>query len=166
MPTENTNLSNKYFIDGIDLWSYLGVVIEKGSLDDFLRYAKRKESITHNWKDENGLDVDTSRVYLEARDISIVFFIIADNEANFWLHYDQFIALLARPGERRFSVTDFNRDYFVIFKECSTYDKLTHFKNSTKLFCRFNLKLLELKPSLAAIPEIYITDHQGRFLIT
>ena len=161
-------LDNAYQIDGIDLWTYYGITLEKGSLDDFLKYARRKESITHNWKDEDGLDTDLSRVFLDAREISVNCFIIADNESDFWLHYNQFLTLLRKPGTRRFSVVVFNQDYNLYYKECNIYQKLTAFRNRAgemKLFCRFRLTMVEQKPEFSNEPT-YIIDEAGRFLIT
>ncbi len=52
--------SNRYYIDGIDLWTTFRIGVEKGS-DDFLKIPQRKESTTHDWQDEDGIDIDLTR---------------------------------------------------------------------------------------------------------
>ncbi len=161
-------LANKYFIDGFDLWTYFGIVPEKGALDDFLKLPKRKDSISHNWMDEDGLDIDTSRVFLEAREISMNCVIIADTDDDYWTHYDQFLTLLRKPGLRRFSVAVFNREYYLLYKECNIYQKLSAFKDTNgqnRLLCRFRLTMVEQTPTFNNTPT-YIIDEAGRFLIT
>lgn len=156
---------NMYLIDGIDLWTFFGITIEKGGLDDFLKIPKRKESTTHNWQDENGLDVDLSRTFLEAKDIVLKCFIIADNEVQFWDNYNRFLALLIKPGTRRFTVNVFGLDYYVYYKDCTIYQKLTAFKQTGKLICKFNLTIVEKVPGFQNIPT-YVVEESGKFIIT
>jgi hypothetical protein len=158
-------LSGAYLIDGIDLWDNFGITLAKGSLDDFLKLPKRKESIQHNWMDEDGLDVDLSRNFYEAREINLRCYIIADTEALFWIHYNQFLSLLKKPGLRRFNVIVFGLNYYVFYKDCTIYDKLTPFKQTGKLFCSFNLQLVESVPGLNDT-ETFLVDTDDRFIIT
>lgn len=161
----SVTLSGAYSIDGIDLYDNFGITLSKGSLDDFLKLPTRKQSIEHSWKDEDGLDVDLSRNFYESREINIKCYIFADSETEYWTKYDSFLTVLRKPGTRRFSVNAFSRDYYVFYKECTIYDKLTKFQNSNKLFCSFNLKLIEQTPKFNNSPT-YIIDEAGRFLIT
>lgn len=156
---------NQYMLDGLDLWIYFGIAIERGGLDDLLKIPKRKESIQHNWLDENGLDIDLTRVYLEAREITLKCFIVADTEVNFWDQYNRFLSLLIKPGTRRFSVNVFGMDYYVYYKDCVIYSKLTPFKNTDKLFCKFSLTIIEQVPGFQNLPT-YLVDETGQFIIT
>lgn len=154
---------NRYYIDGADLWLYYKVGVESGS-DDFLKMPKRKESITHNWQDENGLDVDLSRVFLEAKEIELKCHIIADSEADFWENYNRLLTTLTKPGVRRLSVTELGRDFFVYYKECNIYTRFTRLLQSNKVACKFSLKLIEKLPSLTQ--QTFIVDEANRFIIT
>ena len=156
---------NMYLIDGFDLWRTFGITIEKGGLDDLLKLPKRKQSIQHNWQDENGLDVDLSRTFLEAKDSVLKCIIIADNETDFWLHYNQFLSLLIKPGTRRFTVNVFNMNYYIYYKDCTIYQKLTAFKQTGKLICKFNLTISETVPGFQNIPT-FLTDESNNFIIT
>ena len=157
--------TNDYLLDGYDLWTTFGITIEKGGLDDLLKLPKRKQSIEHNWMDEDGIDVDLSRTFLEAKDSVLKCVIIADTEADFWLHYNQFLSLLIKPGTRRFSVNVFNMEYQVYYRDCSIYQKLTAFKNTGKLICRFNLTIRETVPGFLNVPT-YLVDESNNFIIT
>ncbi len=83
------NLSGYYFIDGVDVWANYALVIQKGSAD-FLRYPAKKESITHDWPDRNGLDVDLSKIYFKEKTGTLECMIITYTEAEFWLKHNLF----------------------------------------------------------------------------
>jgi hypothetical protein len=154
-----------YLIDGFDLWKYFGITIERGGLNDFLKIPKRKESIQHNWNDEDGLDIDLSRVYVEARTIIIKCVVIADNEPAFFDQYNRFLTILRKPGTRRLSVDVFGIDYYVFYKDCTIYEKLTPFKQTGKLICKFTMTVVESVPGFQSLPT-YLTDDTGQFIIT
>lgn len=154
-----------YLMDGFDLWTYFGITIEKTGLDDLLKIPKRKQSIEHDWLDENGLDIDLTRVYLESRDIVLKCFIIADTEVAFWDQYNRFLSLLIKPGTRRFSVNVFGMDYYVFYKDCTIYQKLTAFQQTGKLICRFGLTIIEQVPGFQNLPT-YLINENGQFIIT
>ena len=156
--------AGNYYIDGIDLWTNYGITIAKGGLDDFLKLPKRKGSIEHNWSDEDGLDVDLSRNYYEAKEISVRFFILADTEAAYWNSYNGFLTLLKKPGLRRFSIAVFGRDYHVFYKDCNIYDKITPFRQTGKLFCSFVVQFVEQVPGADSI-ETFLVNEDGLFII-
>lgn len=156
---------NQYLLDGIDLWTNFGITIEKGGLDDLLKIPKRKASIEHDWMDEDGLDIDLSRTFFEAKDSVLKCIIIAGTEADFWLHYNQFVSLLRKPGTRRFSVNVFGLDYYIYYKDCTIYQKLTPFKQTGKLICKFSITVSESVPGFQDTPT-YLVDESNNFIIT
>lgn len=161
------DLSGKYQFDGKDLWVAYSVFVESGS-DDFLKYAAKKESITHDWMDSNGIDVDTSRVFVGPRDITLRCAIIVATEAEFWQKYTGFIADLTQPGSRRITVVEFgSRSFYCIYKDCGSFDRFTRLRDgtTTKIACKFSLTLTETNPNLPN-DNIFIVDEEGRFLIT
>lgn len=154
---------NRYYIDGADLWTHYGVGVESGS-DDFLKMPKRKDSITHDWMDEHGLDVDTSRVFLKDKEIDLKCHIIANSESDFWEKYNRLLTALTLPGERRMSVTELGRDFFVIYKECTNFTRFTRIKGTSKVACKFVLKLQQTLPAMTE--QTFIIDEANRFIIT
>lgn len=161
------DLSGFYYIDGKDLWTAYNVFVESGS-DDFLQYPGKKESITHDWMDSNGVDVDLSRYFLEPRDITLRCAIIVDTPDQFWQKYTGFIADLTQPGTRRIEVAEFgSRSFNVHYKQCSDFTRFTRLKDeeTIKVACKFTMVLVEPVPQLDN-GNVFIVDEDGRFLVT
>lgn len=159
------DLSGYYQMDGKDLWAAYNLFVESGS-DDFLKYPARKESITHDWQDSNGIDIDTSRVYVGPRDVTLRCAIIVDSEDMFWQKYTGLIADLTQPGQRRISKAEFgSRSFYCIYKDCGSFDRFTRLRDVDKVACKFTLVLTEPNPQLPN-DNIFIVDEEGRFLTT
>lgn len=158
-------LNNRHFIDGMDLWNVFSIFVESGS-DGFLQYAARKESISHDWLDRNGVDVDLSRYFFDSRNITLRCAMMANSEADFWLKHQGFIAMLTQPGPRRITVVEFGeRSFMVYYKECNDFDRFTRIKDTNQVATKFTLVLVESEPSVDSSHE-FIVDEEGRFLIT
>jgi hypothetical protein len=160
-------LTGRYKIDGKDLWTVYNMIVESGS-DSFLKYPSKKESITHDWLDSNGLDVDLSRIFFNARDLVLNAAIIADSTEQFWLVYESFIAHMAQPELRRIEVGEFgDRSFYAYYKECNNFQRFTRVKvaDGEKVACKFTIVFTETNPSLNS-QNTYIVDDAGRFIIT
>lgn len=151
-------------MDSIDLWAAYGLVVTSG-VDDFLKFPERKESITHDWMDKDGIDVDLSSTFLKEKDISLSVALIANNEADFWDKYEKLLNHFRRPGTRRVEVTELSRSFFVFYKTTSAFSSLTRIKSENKVACKFNIVLTEKEPNINST-NTYIVDENGRFLIT
>lgn len=160
------------WIDGIDLWTAFSMFFEKASTD-LLKYAPKKDSITHDWMDSNGIDVDLSRYFFKERTITINCAIIADNEADFWNKHDSFIATLTQPGTRRLELKSHNnRSYFIFYKECNNYTQVLSVKGNdetlfgpNKVAAKFSIVVIEPNPQIDS-NNVYIITEDGHFLIT
>lgn len=158
------SIGNSYYIDGLSLYNYFGVGVEDGS-NDLLKPPDRKDSISHDWTDENGIDIDLSRVFLQSREATFQMFILADNEADFWNKYNAFVSYLQKPGTRRLTISEFNKDFYVFYKSCKTFARFTRIKEVNKVACKFTLVLVEKDPSASEAPTFLITE-DSRFIIT
>jgi hypothetical protein len=162
------NPSGLSFIDGADLWTVYGMFIEKGTAD-FLRYAPKKDSITHDWMDANGIDVDLSRIFFSQREVNLSCAIITSDEDEFWAKHKAFVALMTQPGLRRLEITSHGqRSYFVYYKECNNYSQAIPLRGSTDpgmIAHKFNIVIVEPSPSTDN-GDVFIVDEDGRFLIT
>lgn len=154
---------NRYYLDGSDMFLKYGVGVESGS-ENFLKFPKRKESVEYNWKDQNGLDVDLTRYFIEAREIELKCFLIANSESDFWVKYNSFVSAWQQPETRRLTIVEFSKDYEVFFKECLIYQRLTRIKSTSLVGCKFTLKIVEKNPN-APQPE-YITNEEDKFMIS
>lgn len=157
--------NNRFFIDGMDFWGIFSVVVEGGS-DGFLRYAPKKDSITRDWSDSNGIEVDLARVFTGPRDITLQCGIIAEDESDFWEKYNGFLAQWLLPGLHRVQVAEFGlRSYYCFYKDCSQFSRVSRIQGTSKVGCKFTLTLTEPKPELEN-DDVFIVDEDGRFLIT
>lgn len=160
--------SGYWFIDGMDVWNTFAIAIRKGT-SGFLQYSERKDSITHDWPDQNGLDIDTSKVFFKERLITLQCWLMTETEDDFWVKRKAFSTLIAKPGQRRISIAAHkNRSYMCIYKSCSEYQQVTGkaLKGIPANFIvhEFNLTFLEPMPQLET-SEIFIAADNGAFLI-
>lgn len=152
----------RYFIDGADLWTYYGVGVESGS-DDFLKMPKPKERTTHDWTDENGIDVDLSRTFVEPKEAELKCHLIANDENDFWIKYQRLLATLLQPGLRRLSITELNRDFYVFYKEMAQYQRFTRLQHTNLVACKFGIKFIEKSPDLTG--QTFLINETNQFLI-
>jgi len=158
-------ISKLYFLDGRDLWDTFNIGVESGS-DDFLKIPERKDSITHNWLDEDGTDVDLSRTFFKSREVNLHCFSQNANREKFWENYNSLITLFRKPGSRRLTITRHNKDYFVYYKDNNAYQSFRFtVMPSGSILTKFTLTLAEPKPTFEYQPT-FLTDEAGRFIIT
>lgn len=157
--------AGKYFIDGLDLWTKFGVIVRKGSNDGFLKQPKKKESLSHDWQDSNGLDVDLTKIYFEKRDVTLNMAMVADSENDFWRKHIAFFSMLSQPGLRRLTVKELDSDFFVYYNDCTTFSKAKSVRTTEKNLFLFSLVLTEPNPNLLTTTT-YLADDEGRFIVT
>lgn len=159
-------LSGKWFIDGIDLWTTYSMVLNDGSAD-FLKYPPKKASTEHDWEDSHGVDVDLSRIFFGKREGVLRFAIMAQSEDDFWNKHDAFITMVTQPGLRRLELASHNnRHYYIYYQETSNYEQIAPLKglpDSYKIAHRFSIVVVEPEPKVNK--NTYLVDHDGSFLI-
>ncbi len=152
-------------MDGKDLWTAYNVFVESGA-DGFLRAPERKPGITRDWGDSNGVDEDTTRVFLKDREIPLECAIIVETEVEFWLKYNGFLADLVQPGQRRWEVGVYkNQSFFVTYLKMDSMKIFTKWKNTGLIAGKFQLTLHEPAPRIGE-GNIYLADEDGRLIIT
>lgn len=162
-----TNLSGRWYIDGVDLYTTFGMFIEEGSAV-FLRYPPKKTSIEHDWQDSNGREVDLSQVFFDQREGTIQVGILGTNRDDYFNKHDQFISHLTQPGLRRLTLSSHGeRSYFVYYKECNNYTQVKALTGALegKYAMRFSIVLVEPEPVVDS-SHVFLVDEDGRFLIT
>jgi hypothetical protein len=162
------NLSGRFFLDGIDLYTVFGIFIEEGSAD-FLKYPPKKASIEHDWQDSNGREVDLSRVFFDQREGTLNMAILTNLESDFWQKHNDFISQFAQPGLHRLEFSSHgSKSYFVYYQETNNYKSVKPLRGSeeTGLYAyRFSMVIIEPEPQIDA-SNIYLIDEEGHFLIT
>jgi hypothetical protein len=160
--------SGNWYIDGIDLWIAFGMIIEKGSAD-LLALAPKKDSITHDWMDSNGIDVDLARVFFSEREIPLQLGILASSEEDYWAKRDAFFSQITQPGLHRLEIKAHGeRSYHFYYKETNNYSQVSTLKglpDSRQIGHKFTVVIVEPEPTLDSTTE-FIIDEDGRFLVT
>lgn len=158
-------LSGKYAMDTLDLWDNYGVFLESGT-EEFLRMPERKESITNNWPDRIGIDMDLTSPVFKERDITIRCALIANNESDWWSKYNAFRTALMAPGKRLFYIAELSRSYQVVFIKSTGFTKFTRIKTMGTVAAKFTLQLLEPEPRavLTNSSGIPLTDGLGNYI--
>lgn len=90
-------------IDGKNIKIY-GCTLLEGSLDDLLKYPKRKAVKSNNWAEADGIDPDLSEVSFEPKTVKLSFLMEAGTLESFWLQYRKLVADLSAPGYRAFDL--------------------------------------------------------------
>jgi hypothetical protein len=162
------DLSGRYWIDGMDIWTAFGLFVESGS-DGFLNYPTRKDGISHDWLDSNGIDVDTSLNFLGPRDITLNFALLCSSESDYWVKYENFISRMIQPGMRRIQLAQFvGRSYQVYYKSCQNYHRFTKIIDADdlhKIASKFSVTFTETNPAPNS-SDTFIVTEEGHFLIT
>lgn len=113
-------MTGSCIIDGVDI-STLGMFIERGGSDDFLSFPNRREPDQVDWPDEDGLDVDLTDCYFEAKQVKVNYVIIAEDEVTFKNNLNTFETLHFAPGYRQIYVKEFNKTFSLRFIGFSDY---------------------------------------------
>jgi hypothetical protein len=157
--------SGYWYIDGIDLFTGFAVAIKKGAAL-FLQMPERKESISHDWPDQHGLDIDTSKPLFKERTVTLECWLYANDKSEFWQKRNAFVAQLMKPGQRRLTIgAQSGRSYFVIYKSMSSYEQFVTFKlQDGQLVHQFSLTLLEPNPQVD-YDDLFLAADNGEFII-
>ena len=91
-------------IDGKDIYKTYGCRLSEGSLDDYLKYPKRKSVNYNNWAEANGIEPDLSTVEFESKTIKISFAMESNSINDFWDKYKKIISDISAPGYRVFNL--------------------------------------------------------------
>lgn len=161
------NLSGYWFLDGADMWINYGLVIRKGTAD-FLKLAARKQSIEHDWYDQNGVDVDTTKIFLQRKQGTLQCMICTESESEFFLKYQALKNKLTQSGLRRFTIRAHgNKSYYILYEEMTSYIqiKALHGINDKPVVHEFNLTISEPNPDESSIGDAFIAADNGEFLI-
>lgn len=149
---------NKYFLDNIDMYSAYGYIATSGS-DSMLQLPKRKEPLSHDWKDQNGIEYDLSAppVY-ETRTISLKGFIVAINEADFWTKYNALKEVLFTNGTKLLRCEEIDTEINVFYYDCSNIKRRTRIKNTDLIGMELDLIFKEVGSPVAPTAFVLTDD--------
>ena len=138
-------------IDGLDAWQDLGFMVRPGSMESWLLPPEIKEPFSHDWRDEDGIEVDLENIYLKEKKTSLKTYLIADSEVRFWDNYRALLEVLTAPGLRTIYYRELDKEFSVYYTRSSEPRRIKGLKN-TDFIC-FEITLNFLMPDPAAVVE-------------
>jgi hypothetical protein len=160
------SLAGEYSINDNDLYTSFGFVVGD-SINGLLKFPDRKEPFSHDWTDQNGIEVDLSKPVFKSKDIPISGTLMALNTDDFWLKHTALFTELAKPGTLRFYSAALGRSFFLYYNSSSSFEKLTTIRigTQTRVGCKYTLNFVEPVPSFWQ-KYSYLTDINGDYITT
>lgn len=126
------------------------------------QYLNRKVSVTTNWQDEDGQEMDTTYPKFDPRNFVIKFIVSGDNIADLLTNYWSLFSLLKIGGTYSLYNDYSNQTIFILYQK---QDSLSQpFNDSVNgLSFTFNLTFTETDP-FSNIPNIVLVDGTNRYL--
>ncbi|MDM8176841.1 hypothetical protein QT327_21240 [Olivibacter sp. 47] len=153
-----------HIIDGKDLYGTYKTFVESGSTG-FLE-VNTKPRFTHDWGDENGIEIDlTTSPLLKEREVSLGCVMRANSEQEFWINWKALVRHLSQNGLRRLYIGEYNRSFFVFLNSVTNFKKATRLSGSNYIGCTFTINLVEPSPDFW-IQYNVLTDKNGNPLLT
>ena len=107
-----------------------------------LEFPERKESLSNDWREENGEETDLSMVRFKDKEIDLQCAIIAADDEQFWDCYDRFFTALTSPGLQELYIHDHSKTYQVYYKKSGNFKKVgKRLKNVEKVLVKFTITL-------------------------
>lgn len=124
-----------------NLYSEYGLVIQTGTAE-LLTFPERKESLSNDWREENGGEYDLSLVRFKDKEVNLNCAILADNDDDFWDGYNSFFEELSKANWQNLYIDDHSRTYQVHYLKSSSFKKSSkRLKNVPKVFVKFVITL-------------------------
>lgn len=146
-------LSGKCFIDQVDIFDTYGAYMAKGAFKELMKSPKRKPSLSNNWREENGEEIDLTLATYESMELSIPFHLTGESYADYDSKLEAFKAMLMADGEREMEVITLQKLFKVYYKEISNEVRYGGNNNSCSFTVKFGMNLpgilLDIDPPLA-----------------
>ncbi|WP_172917180.1 hypothetical protein [Capnocytophaga canis] len=125
-----------------NLYTDFGLIIQTGTAE-LLNFPERKESLSNDWREENGKEYDLSLPRFKDKEVTLTCAFMADNDELFWENYNAFFAELTQAQWQQLYIADHSRTYEVFYQKMENAKKGNkRLKNVEKVFVKFDLTLI------------------------
>ena len=145
--TKYPKFSGHLTIDGKDALSEYGFLTQKGSMSDWLLFPGIKEPFSHDWRNEDGTDVDLENIFLKEKEVTLKVWLAASSFTEFWQKYDRAEAMLTAPGLRTIYYRELEKEFEVYYLKSSNVTAPTRLRNTDKIFIGMELSFMIPDPS-------------------
>lgn len=129
-----------------DIFSAYGLTIMSG-METFLAYPKRKDSVSHDWPEEEGIDIDLSEPHFEAREFTLKVLLMGADRTDFKAKYYSLFAELSSANNMELYFTDLDQIFTVYFKAQNNVSKVKRKLDSQNVGVSFDLVFGESDPN-------------------
>lgn len=161
-------MAEQYKLNGLGLTETYGVTVykegnQRESSDSFMAWPKRKESLTVDRQDQDGVQIDLSDPKLASRDFVLKCAIHAEDRDDYFSKYNAFRTELLGADTHEIYVADHDKTYIVYYKEQRSFRSLTNV-NADNVWATFEVVLGEVNPT-ENMEYVFLVDDQDRYLI-
>lgn len=135
-PESTVSGSDNYELDGKP-FSYYGVRVLEGTLDEIEKSPDVKTCLLRNIKKLNGALYDGEKVTYKAKDVKINCLMKAASLTELWRNYDALLYNLVQPEQRMLYSDETGNEYPCHYKSCS----VSEFYGSDKIWLKFTITL-------------------------
>jgi hypothetical protein len=136
-----------FAIDGMDAYGDLGFIVLDGSMENWLLYPEIKEPFSHDWKDEDGIEVDLEHVHLKEKKVDLKVYFITDSEIEFWSKYKTALDLLTSPGLRTVYYRAMDKEFSVYYTRATNPQRVKGPKNADRIIIGMTFHFVMPDPS-------------------
>jgi len=133
-------------IDGRDGWQEFGIIVLRDGWNDWLTFPEMKPPFSYSWEDEDGVEVDLSRVFVKEKSVSLKILFVANSGSEFWKNYGALQDALLAPGIRTVFINEIGRLFEVYYSKSSKISKFTRLKNVNKIAVGMTLEFVMPNP--------------------
>lgn len=128
-------------LNGKNLLNVYKLIIQTGT-QDLLIFPERKDTLSNDWREENGTETDLSLVRFKDKEIELSCIFIVDTDSEFWTCYNTFFEELTQEGLQNLFIHDHSKTYQVFYKKTSSFKKSSkRLKDVPKVVVKFSLTL-------------------------
>lgn len=159
---------NQYKLDGNDIDTLYGITVYKDSgsresSDSFLAWPKRKDSLTVDRQDQDGMRIDLNDPKVASREFILKCAIKAANRDDFYQKYNGFRTAVLGAETHTIYSYDLNQTFNVFYKEQQNFKTLSNV-NQDNVWATFDVVFGETNPN-ENMQFVYLVDDQDRYLI-
>lgn len=161
-----------WFLNGLDTYLTYGLIVIEGN-GQFLLFPQRKESLSYEWAEVNGRDVDLSAPRFKDKEIKLRCAFVADTEAEYWDKRNAFFTELAvKPGRKKWYINDHQREYSVFYQDSSEPRFISkRLRNVPHKIIYSFILMLEVTEEIiaettASTEPVYLRDANGSLIAT
>lgn len=140
--------------NGLGWFTAYRCVWESG-LDAFAQLLELKEAESYDWPERDGKEYYLLNRKVKPRTLPMVFLLMGDDEADFWLRFNALEDLLLADGTIDMYVNETRRAYTVFYNRPANAQAITLFTEGGKVCARFTLEFIEPNPRNRPVYDLY-----------